>query len=53
MSNNVRTYGIHAFTFEPIETLSVTPETMSDQIDAELKDLEELVLLQFDPADLY
>jgi hypothetical protein len=53
ISNDVKTYGIQAFTFEPIETLSIRPDMTTAQLDADLKALEELVLLRFDPADLY
>ena len=53
LSNDVKAYGIHAFTFEPIETISVKPDMTSDQLDADIKALEELVLIRFDPVDLY
>jgi hypothetical protein len=53
ISAEVKAYGIQAFTFEPIETISVKPDMTTAQLDADLKALEELVLLRFDPADLY
>ena len=53
ISADVKTYGIQAFSFEPIETISIKPDMTTAQLDDDLKALEELVLLRFDPADLY
>lgn len=53
LKHDVQTYGVQAFTFEPLETLSIKPEMTAAQIDADLKELEALVRQRFDPADLY
>jgi hypothetical protein len=53
ISNDVKTYGIQSFTFEPLETISVKQDMTTAQLDADLEALEALVRLRFDPADLY
>jgi len=53
LKDDLQQYGVHSFTFEPLETLSIKPEMTAAQIDADLKELEALVRQRFDPAELY
>lgn len=53
LKQDVQQYGVQAFAFEPLETLSIKPEMTAAQIDADLKELESLVRQRFDPAGLY
>ena len=53
ITNDVKTYGIQAFELEPIETISIKMDMTMAQLDADLKALQQLVLVRSDPVELY
>jgi hypothetical protein len=53
LSNDVREFGIEAFSLEVLEVLDVTPEMTREDILADLSTLEQLCRERLDPALLY
>jgi hypothetical protein len=53
LRDDIRTFGIDAFSLEVLEVLETTPEMTAEEIKRDLATLEELWREKLDPALLY